>query len=166
MKFRTLVVAAMAITSVNAAGSGGLLGCFGRICRSRPNQKFEPKTDLICDPIVYEFRALWITIYDFDYKFSQEMTEFYNLIAGKKDDLKIEKLREWIGSNPKAIPKLKEIRTVYIGLEKNYSELWERIVQKGCQNERFERISPLALKTKGYFPQWYSRDGVDIFDEA
>ncbi|KAH6569653.1 hypothetical protein BASA60_008162 [Batrachochytrium salamandrivorans] len=100
LNLRTLVVAAMAITSVNAAGSGGLLGCFGRICRSRPNQKFEPKTDLICDPIVYEFRALWITIYDFDYKFSQEMTEFHNLIAGKKDDLKIEKLREWIGIEP------------------------------------------------------------------
>ncbi|KAH6594839.1 hypothetical protein BASA50_006313 [Batrachochytrium salamandrivorans] len=35
MKFNALVVAAMAIISVNAAGEGGLLSCLGRICGSR-----------------------------------------------------------------------------------------------------------------------------------
>ncbi|KAH6594843.1 hypothetical protein BASA50_006317 [Batrachochytrium salamandrivorans] len=35
MKFNALVVAAMVITSVNAAGEGGLLSCLGRICGSR-----------------------------------------------------------------------------------------------------------------------------------
>ncbi|KAH6566126.1 hypothetical protein BASA62_006882 [Batrachochytrium salamandrivorans] len=34
MKFNALVVAAMVITSVNAAGKGGLLGCFGLGCGS------------------------------------------------------------------------------------------------------------------------------------
>ncbi|KAH6600812.1 hypothetical protein BASA61_002231 [Batrachochytrium salamandrivorans] len=35
MKFNALVVAAMVITSVNAAGKGGLWSCFGLGCRSK-----------------------------------------------------------------------------------------------------------------------------------
>ncbi|KAH6560576.1 hypothetical protein BASA62_010359 [Batrachochytrium salamandrivorans] len=39
MKFRALVVAAMVITSVNAAGKGGLMGCLGGRCTSRSDSE-------------------------------------------------------------------------------------------------------------------------------
>ncbi|KAH6574255.1 hypothetical protein BASA50_001009 [Batrachochytrium salamandrivorans] len=131
-----------------------------------PQESEDTKKNRVCGSIKSKFFALWITIYDFDFAFWQEMTEFYYLIAGKKDDLKIKEIREWIEYNFKAIPRLKEIRTVYIGLERDHFELWERLIQKGCPTERLERISPVALKKKGYFPEWYDDNDEDIFDET
>ncbi|KAH6602770.1 hypothetical protein BASA61_000802 [Batrachochytrium salamandrivorans] len=43
MKFNALVVAAMVITSVNAAEEGGFLSCFGINCVLSKSKKSEPK---------------------------------------------------------------------------------------------------------------------------
>ncbi|KAH6561033.1 hypothetical protein BASA50_008449 [Batrachochytrium salamandrivorans] len=45
MKFNVLVVAAMVITSVNAAGEGGFWSCFGGICGSRSRVRQSTQVD-------------------------------------------------------------------------------------------------------------------------
>ncbi|KAH6591736.1 hypothetical protein BASA61_004817 [Batrachochytrium salamandrivorans] len=107
-------------------------------------QVFKPiEKDPICDPIVAELSISWRKISDFDRAFSKQESEFYKLMRnrykkpeenGEEDNeekrkeeeekkinvdaLRSKEIQEWIDSNPKAIPRLRKIKTEYISLEK------------------------------------------------
>ncbi|KAH9267080.1 hypothetical protein BASA84_000805 [Batrachochytrium salamandrivorans] len=184
MKFNALVVAAMVITSVNAAGEGGLLSCFGGICGSGKPQ------DPICDSIEAELALLWDKVIDLNNEFQEQLPRFYRIMMmkegndekgnkgkrgkkGKKDkkveeeekiNLKDEQIRTWFNVYPKAIPDLQGFKSKYDSLEKERNEILKRLDESECP-ETF-RQSPLKeLAKQGHVPKWYDEYGVNFLGE-
>ncbi|KAH6560094.1 hypothetical protein BASA60_000093 [Batrachochytrium salamandrivorans] len=154
-------------------------------------QVFKPiEKDPICDPIVAELSISWRKISDFDRAFSKQESEFYKLMRnrykkpeenGEEDNeekrkeeeekkinvdaLRSKEIQEWIDSNPKAIPRLRKIKTEYISLEKDHREIWARFEEKNCVTKRLETLSPDHMKKEGYFPKWDFEFDLMSFDE-
>ncbi|KAH6575116.1 hypothetical protein BASA83_000916 [Batrachochytrium salamandrivorans] len=182
MKLNALVVAAMVITSVNAAGKGGLLSCFGGICGSGKSK------DPICVRNNVKLFTLWDKVIDLDGEFQEQLPSFYNIITmgegedekgkrvkkGKKEEKveekekinsKDEQIRVWLESHPEAIPDLRKIKSKYDMLEKERCKIWARLGNNECMNGGFKHTSLKELTRRGYLPKWYDENGVDFLGE-
>ncbi|KAH6568653.1 hypothetical protein BASA62_005339 [Batrachochytrium salamandrivorans] len=182
MKFNALVVAAMVITSVNAAGEGGFLSCFGLSCRSGKSKDPEPEANPICNSIKAELHTLWIDISVLNREFREQMPSFYGLMMmekdakgmhergkrGKKDKkghLKAKMIQDWLKSHPEAIPDLQKIKAKSIGFKAEYNDIWKRFDKNKCRARRFERLSSKEMTQMGYFPNWKDAKGRNILGD-
>ncbi|KAH9276767.1 hypothetical protein BASA83_000902 [Batrachochytrium salamandrivorans] len=182
MKFNALVVAAMVITSVNAAGKRGLLSCFRGICGLGKSKDPKPEANPICDSIEAELYALWGNINVLNREFREQMPSFYGLMMMKKDakgmhergkqgkkdkkgHLKAKMIQAWLKSHPEAIPDLQKIKAKSIGFKAEYNDIWKRFDKNKCQARRFERLSSKEMAKMGYFPKWKDAKGRNILGD-
>ncbi|KAH6595709.1 hypothetical protein BASA61_003709 [Batrachochytrium salamandrivorans] len=270
MKFNALVVAAMVITSVNAAGKGGFRGLFkkgGRMTRPGPSydtfdnepesvvaqdaaesgeeSRFpqvppnnEPRPDLshdtllidliseypqgplenepipgsaqipqvresgsvfpqnlmdddlnasqgldpankdqICVDLEDELDIFWGKVAAVDNEFHNQLSYFHKIMViertekneeskeGKKGDSNHKETQEWGKLYPRTIPKLREIRKKYNGLQDYYDGVWERLGKKNCQVKHLKRFSVEEMIQQGHFFDWQDKDGLDILRE-
>ncbi|KAH6597293.1 hypothetical protein BASA50_004645 [Batrachochytrium salamandrivorans] len=187
MKFNALVVAAMVITSVNAAGEGGLLSCFGLGCRPGKSKDPEPEADLLCDFIDAELSLLWENVNVLNLKFEELDLDFHKIMMEKGDDEKYERgkrgkkgkknkkakknslkaklIQDWLKSHPEAIPDLQKIKAEYDGYEETLHGIWKRLEETKCPVGHFEQLYSEEMTQMGYFPNWKDAKGRNILGD-
>ncbi|KAH6579649.1 hypothetical protein BASA61_010081 [Batrachochytrium salamandrivorans] len=188
MKLNALVVAAMVITSVNAAGKGGLLSCFGGICGSGKSKDLEPEEDPVCDSIEAELYALWGNINVLNDEFREQLPRSYRIMMmeegndekgnkgkrgkkSKKDkeeeniNSKDQEIRVWLEVYFKDIPDLQVFKAKYDDFEETLDGIWARLGNNECMNRGIKHISLKELAKQGHVPKWYDENGVNFLSK-
>ncbi|KAH9272369.1 hypothetical protein BASA83_005462 [Batrachochytrium salamandrivorans] len=183
MKFSALVVAAVAITSVNASWKERLPSWLKKGSMSRsgegnglsesdggPFQALGPtqekpaddlnmngtKKDLVCGPIVSQLALLLATTSDLYWDWRRIYVRYNRIERG--DSLSPEEMGNYYASRNDD-PEMQKIESKLDLLEKEHRAAWAKLVKKNCPIKSFQSMSPERVIKNGHLRQW--QNGAD-----